>query len=155
MVWPRKQKVLKSVTYVAEQTWSLQNISFLKKQTPRKNTICSAEQSKRGALYAMPSVFKFRVTQPPEIGAMAKTTLHHVAYEKATPSSGLTSLGMKIRKRHVESCMYRNVLELQSSWNTNRAHLPNWTSFGHTYLFCILLWSAKFGQTACRTFPTV
>ncbi|GBO24384.1 hypothetical protein AVEN_179263-1 [Araneus ventricosus] len=104
----------------------------------------------------MPSLFTFHTTQPPEIGAMAKITfLHHMAYEKATPSSGLTSLGMKIRNKHIESCMYKNVLELQSSWNTNRAHLPNWTSFGHTYLFCILLWSVKFGQTAYRTFPTV
>ncbi|GBN69315.1 hypothetical protein AVEN_200901-1 [Araneus ventricosus] len=101
----------------------------------------------------MPSLFTFRVKQPPEIGAMAKITLlHRVAYEKATPSSGLTSLGMKIRNRHVESCVYKNVLELRSSWNTNRAHLPNWTSCGHTNIFCILLWSAKFGQTACRTF---
>ncbi|GBO01760.1 hypothetical protein AVEN_241835-1 [Araneus ventricosus] len=117
--------------------------------------IFSAEQSKGGTLYAMPFLFMFPTTQPPEIGAMAKITLHHVAYEKATPSSGLTSLGMKIRSRHVESCVYKNVLELQSSWNGNRAHLPYWTGFGHTYLFCILLWSAKFGQTACRTFPTV
>ncbi|GBN78680.1 hypothetical protein AVEN_238747-1 [Araneus ventricosus] len=77
-----------------------------------------------------------RATQPPEIGAMAKITpLHRVANEKATPSSGLTSLGMKFRNRHVESFVYKNVLELQSSWNTNMAHLPNWTSFGHTYLF--------------------
>ncbi|GBM73067.1 hypothetical protein AVEN_268538-1 [Araneus ventricosus] len=111
---------------------------------------------KARAFYAMPSLFTFRATQPPEIGAMAKITLlHGVAYEKATPSSELTSLGMKIRNRHVESSVYKNVPELQSSWNTNRAHLHNWTSFGYTYLFCILLWSAKFGQTAWRTFPTV
>ncbi|GBM95527.1 hypothetical protein AVEN_44998-1 [Araneus ventricosus] len=45
---------------------------------------------------------------------------------------------MKIRNRHFESCVYKNVLEPQSSWNTNRAHLPNWTSFGtHIYsAFC-------------------
>ncbi|GBO08284.1 hypothetical protein AVEN_182827-1 [Araneus ventricosus] len=116
---------------------------------------CRTNQSE--ALFMpMSSLFTFRATQPPEIGAMAKITLlHRVAYEKATPSSGLTSLEMKIRNRHVESCVYKNVLELQSSWNTNRAHLPNWTSFGHAYLFCISLWFAKFGQTACRTFPTV
>ncbi|GBN69542.1 hypothetical protein AVEN_272678-1 [Araneus ventricosus] len=65
----------------------------------------------------MPSLFTFRVKQPPEIGAMAKITLlHRVAYEKATPSSGLTSLGMKIRNRHVESCVYKKILKLQSSW---------------------------------------
>ncbi|GBL99811.1 hypothetical protein AVEN_162824-1 [Araneus ventricosus] len=104
----------------------------------------------------MPSLFAFRATQPPEIGAMVKITLlHRVAYEKATPSSELTSLGMKIRNNHLKSCVYKNVLELQSSCDTNRAHLPNWTSFGHAYLFCILLWSSRFGQTACRTFPTV
>ncbi|GBM66512.1 hypothetical protein AVEN_246917-1 [Araneus ventricosus] len=98
----------------------------------------------------------FRAMQPLEIGAMAKITLlYRVSYKKATPSSGLTSLGKKIQNRHVESCVYKNVLELQGSWNTNRTHLPNWTRFGHAYLFCILLWSAKFGQTACRTFPTV
>ncbi|GBN34076.1 hypothetical protein AVEN_164257-1 [Araneus ventricosus] len=103
----------------------------------------------------MPSLHVLR-NGPPEIGAMAKITLlDHVPYEKAMPSSGLTLLGMKIRNRHVESCVYKNVLEQQSSWNTNRANLPNWTSFGHTYLFCILLWSTKFGQTACRTFLTV
>ncbi|GBO08057.1 hypothetical protein AVEN_46913-1 [Araneus ventricosus] len=89
---PRKQKMLKSATYVAEH------------KKKKKPTICSAEQSKRGALYAMPSLFTFRETQPPEIGAMAKINLlHRVAYEKATPSWGLTSLGMKIRNRHVES----------------------------------------------------
>ncbi|GBN47277.1 hypothetical protein AVEN_230307-1 [Araneus ventricosus] len=39
----------------------------------------------------------FRAKQPPEIGAMAKITLlHRVVYEKATPSSQLTSLGMRI-----------------------------------------------------------
>ncbi|GBL87025.1 hypothetical protein AVEN_218732-1 [Araneus ventricosus] len=64
----------------------------------------------------MPFLFTFRASQPPEIGAMAKITLlHRVAYEKAAPSSGLTSLGMKIRNRHVESCVYKNVLELQNS----------------------------------------
>ncbi|GBM20735.1 hypothetical protein AVEN_105965-1, partial [Araneus ventricosus] len=70
---------------------------------------------------------KFRATQPPEIGAMAKITLlHRVAYEKATPSSGLTSLEMKIRNMHVESCVYKNVLELRSSWNTNRDHVTSY-----------------------------
>ncbi|GBO07207.1 hypothetical protein AVEN_263073-1 [Araneus ventricosus] len=69
----------------------------------------------------MPSVFTFRATQPPVIGAMAKITLlHRVAYEKAAPSSGLTSLGMKIRNRHIETSVYKNVQELQSSWKTNR-----------------------------------
>ncbi|GBM68460.1 hypothetical protein AVEN_6434-1 [Araneus ventricosus] len=83
----------------------------------------------------MPSLFTFRSTQPPGIGAMAKITLlHHMAYEKATPSLGLTSLGMKIRNRHVESCVYKNVLKLQSSWNTNRAHLPNQTAYSHSLL---------------------
>ncbi|GBN16770.1 hypothetical protein AVEN_23805-1 [Araneus ventricosus] len=117
----RKQKVLKSATHVAEQSRSLQDISSLKKRKkentrpprPGNNIICSAEQSKRGALYAMPFLFTFRATQPPEIGAMAKITLLHcVACEKATPSAGLTSLGMKIRNRHVESCVYKNSLEL-------------------------------------------
>ncbi|GBN50241.1 hypothetical protein AVEN_49572-1 [Araneus ventricosus] len=56
----------------------------------------------------------FRTTQPPEIGAMAKIILlHRVAYKKATPSSGMTSLGIKIRNRHVESCVYKNVLECE------------------------------------------
>ncbi|GBM48986.1 hypothetical protein AVEN_55200-1 [Araneus ventricosus] len=32
------------------------------------------EQSKRGGLYVMPSLFTLRATQPPEIGAMAKIT---------------------------------------------------------------------------------
>ncbi|GBN03941.1 hypothetical protein AVEN_274180-1 [Araneus ventricosus] len=82
----------------------------------------------RGALYEMPSLFMFRATKPPEIGAMAKkiTLLHRLPYEKATPSTGLTSLGLKIRNRHVESCVYKNVLEpvanpggFQSSCYTN------------------------------------
>ncbi|GBM05105.1 hypothetical protein AVEN_210813-1 [Araneus ventricosus] len=72
--------------------------------TPKKTTICFAEQSKRGTLYAVPSLFMYHATQPSEIGAMAKITLlQHEAYKKATPSSGLTSLGMKIRNRHAES----------------------------------------------------
>ncbi|GBO36293.1 hypothetical protein AVEN_188870-1 [Araneus ventricosus] len=72
----------------------------------------------------MPSLFTFCAMQPPEIGAMAKITLlHRVAYKKATPSSELMSLGMKIRNRHIESCVYKNVLELQSSWNTNRTFI--------------------------------
>ncbi|GBM20724.1 hypothetical protein AVEN_105956-1 [Araneus ventricosus] len=80
----------------------------------------------------MPSLLTFLATQPPEIGAMAKITLlHRVACEKSTPLPGLTSLEMKIRNRHVKSCVYKNVLELQRSWNTSRAHLPNWNSFGH------------------------
>ncbi|GBO24139.1 hypothetical protein AVEN_121670-1 [Araneus ventricosus] len=91
--------MLKSATNVAEQTRSLQNISSFKKSTrthTHKNTICSAENSKRGALYVTPSLFTFSATQPPEIGAMAKITLlHHVTHEKATPLSGLTSLWMK------------------------------------------------------------
>ncbi|GBN80646.1 hypothetical protein AVEN_210869-1 [Araneus ventricosus] len=80
-----------------------------------------AQQSKRGALQAMPSLFTFRSAQPPEIGAMAKITLLHcMAQETATPSSRLTSLWMKIRNRDAESCVYRNALELQSSRDTNR-----------------------------------
>ncbi|GBN67654.1 hypothetical protein AVEN_134981-1 [Araneus ventricosus] len=56
----------------------------------------------------MPSLFTFRATHPPEIGAMTKITLlHRVAYEKATPSSGLTSLGMKVRNRHVKTAFTR------------------------------------------------
>ncbi|GBM12282.1 hypothetical protein AVEN_155284-1 [Araneus ventricosus] len=75
----------------------------------------------------MPSLFMFRATQPPETGAMAKIT---------QPSSGLTSLGMKIRNRHVESCVYKNVLELQNSWNMSSAHLPNWNQLWTRILSC-------------------
>ncbi|GBM19007.1 hypothetical protein AVEN_172481-1 [Araneus ventricosus] len=72
----------------------------------------------------MPSLFTFRATQPPEIGAMAKITLlHRVAYEKATPSSELTSLEMKIRNRHVESRLQKSLTELQILNGTGRTSL--------------------------------
>ncbi|GBN60549.1 hypothetical protein AVEN_242052-1 [Araneus ventricosus] len=104
----------------------------------------------------MSFLFTFRATQPPEMGAMAKITpLHRVAYEKATPSSGLTSLGRRSETGTLKAACTRMYWNYKSSWNTNRAHLPTWTSFGNTCLFCILLWSAKFGQTVCRTSPTV
>ncbi|GBN72661.1 hypothetical protein AVEN_170588-1 [Araneus ventricosus] len=98
----------------------------------------------------MPSLFTFRATQPPEIGAMAKITLlYRVAYEKATPSSGLTSLGMKIQNRDVKSCVYKNVLELQSSWNPNRAHLTNWNQLWTRFFrFCIIRPLMSLNQTS-------
>ncbi|GBN14794.1 hypothetical protein AVEN_251243-1 [Araneus ventricosus] len=76
--------------------------------------ICSSEQSKRGALYAIPSLFTFCAKQPPEIAAMAKITLlHPVAYEKAKYAFiGADVLGMKIRNRHVESRLQKSLTEL-------------------------------------------
>ncbi|GBN80788.1 hypothetical protein AVEN_88174-1 [Araneus ventricosus] len=124
----------------AEQFTLKKNQAHTPKSNNKKNMICSTEQSRRGALFTMPSLFTFRATQPPEIGTMAKITLlHSVAYEKATPSSGLTSLGMKIRNRHVKSRVYKNVLELQSSWNTSRVHLPNWNQIWHVFYACVCI----------------
>ncbi|GBL78279.1 hypothetical protein AVEN_42824-1 [Araneus ventricosus] len=84
--------------------------------------------------------FSLHATQPPEIGAIAKITLlHRMAYEKALLSSELMSLGMKVRNRHVKNYVYKNVLELQSSWNMSRAHLPNWNQlWTHFFHFCII-----------------
>ncbi|GBM80097.1 hypothetical protein AVEN_205136-1 [Araneus ventricosus] len=103
----------------------------------------------------MPFLFTFCTTQPPEIGAIAKITLRHCLRESHAFIGADVTGDEDPKQARFESCVYKNVLELQSSWNTIRAHLPNWTSFGHTYLFCLLLWSAKFRQTACRTFLTV
>ncbi|GBN33767.1 hypothetical protein AVEN_126846-1 [Araneus ventricosus] len=80
----------------------------------------------------MPSLFKFRAMQLPEIGAMAKITLlHRVAYEKATPSSGLTSLGMKIQKSHIKCCICRKVVKSSHCRNVGpnfHEHFVNSTS---------------------------
>ncbi|GBM71519.1 hypothetical protein AVEN_266884-1 [Araneus ventricosus] len=52
----------------------LRALEFWDLQKLKRLSSSSEEQSKRGALYAMPSLFTFRSTQPPEIGAMAKIT---------------------------------------------------------------------------------
>ncbi|GBM18437.1 hypothetical protein AVEN_66804-1 [Araneus ventricosus] len=101
MLRGRKQKVRRS------RRTNAVFAEHYKNKKIKKKTICSTEQSKEA--YFMPSLFKFRTTQPPEIGAMAKIILlHRVAYKKATPSPEL-----KIRNRPVESRLQKSLTALQ------------------------------------------
>ncbi|GBL86790.1 hypothetical protein AVEN_270420-1 [Araneus ventricosus] len=81
----------------------------------------------------MPSLFAFRATQPPEIEAMAKITLPSSrGLRESHAFIGADVTGMKIRNRHFESYVYKNVLELYSPVNegqisTNRK--KKWCSF--------------------------
>ncbi|GBM77447.1 hypothetical protein AVEN_128826-1 [Araneus ventricosus] len=87
---PRSRKYLK-VQRTSQNKHSLCRTFHPVKKNKKKQYVLQS------TLCAIPSLFTFRAMQPPEIGAMAKITLlHQVAYEKATSSSGLTSLGMKI-----------------------------------------------------------
>ncbi|GBN93257.1 hypothetical protein AVEN_211780-1 [Araneus ventricosus] len=86
----------------------------------------------------MPSLFMFHTKQPPEIGAMAKITLlHHVAYEKATPSSGglresHTFIRRLTRKPHLHQVAYEKATPSSGglreshtfiTWLTRKPHL--------------------------------
>ncbi|GBN13857.1 hypothetical protein AVEN_176769-1 [Araneus ventricosus] len=104
----------------------------------------------------MASLFTFRSTQAPEIGAMAKRTLlHHVACEKATPSSGLTSLEMKIRNRHVESRLQKSLTELQILNLVLETTLGDVSisSLLFTHLAVYLLWLVEREKRAIKGIP--